>query len=347
MWNPFRKTEHRSGGGYSDVISQAIYENALGTRSADSGALAAVEAACGFVSRAFMAAMVEPEGIITPDWLALQGRQLVKAGESMSVITMRAGRIQLVPAAFWNFENDAGDPDNEDSWMCRVTTYGPSSTRSRMVGREQLIFLKWGSSPGTRYRGRSATSWASLSSKTAANTERAIADEVEGSPIAQIMALPKNPTPEKEGKILKSLTSANGGVVLVESTMTWPGSKGEAPRRDWQAARLGPNPPEALAALKKQAYMETLGSFGLSPALFDDSDGTSKREALRQAHLGVIRPLARLLEHELSERLHVGVRLKFDGYGLDLVSRAQVVEKLTRAGVAMSTALQVVGFDNE
>ena len=55
-----------------------------------------------------------------------------------------------------------------------------------------------------------------------------------------------------------------------------------------------------------------LAACGCSPALFDDSDGTSKREALRQWHLGTVKPLARLLEAELSAKLETRVRLNFD-----------------------------------
>ena len=77
------------------------------------------------------------------------------------------------------------------------------------------------------------------------------------------------------------------------------------------------------------------------------SDGTAKREALRQWHLGTVRPLARLLEHELSARLDAPIRLRFDGYPRDMVSRAQVFAKLILAaeGVTVEKALAIAGLD--
>jgi len=347
MWPFGKKTEKRSAGGYSDVITQAI-EQAARVKVSDAGALAALEAASGFVGRAFMAAMVEPEMPgITPDWLALQGRQLVRAGESMSLVAMNGGMVELVPVAFWNFENFENDPDFEDRWEARITTYGPSTTRTRIVGRNRLVFVKWGTNPGTRYRGVSPSTWASLSSRLNAGLEKALADEL-GGPVAQILPIPHDPgNADAETDPLAGLKTAigkaAGKAVLLESTAAgW--DDGAAPRRDWMASRLGANPPQSLAMIQKHSFMSTLAACGLSIALFDDSDGTSKREALRQAHMGVVRPLARLLEHELTMRLDTPVRIRFDSYPLDMVSRAQVIEKLTGAGVAMNVAMEAVGL---
>ena len=78
--------------------------------------------------------------------------------------------------------------------------------------------------------------------------------------------------------------------------------------------------------------------------MFTDADGTAQREALRRWHLGTVLPLARMVEHELSVKLGAEVRLKFDSYALDVVSRATVVHKLTAAGVALPVALDAVGL---
>lgn len=54
-------------------------------------------------------------------------------------------------------------------------------------------------------------------------------------------------------------------------------------------------------------------------ALFDDADGIAKREALCQF---TVRPLAYVLEAELSAKFGATIWLRFDGYALDMVSRA-------------------------
>ena len=93
--------------------------------------------------------------------------------------------------------------------------------------------------------------------------------------------------------------------------------------------------------------MHVLAATGTPPSLFTDSDGTSQREAVRRWHLNTVLPLAKLLEHELTTKLETEVRLKFDTYALDMVSRATVVDKLVRAGVPTATALMSVGLADD
>ena len=55
--------------------------------------------------------------------------------------------------------------------------------------------------------------------------------------------------------------------------------------------------------------------------------------------------MARMVEHELSAKLETPVRLKFDGYPKDMVSRAQVFAKLIAAeGMTVEKALMLAGL---
>ena len=65
----------------------------------------------------------------------------------------------------------------------------------------------------------------------------------------------------------------------------------------------------------------------------------------RWGAISTVLPLARLLEHELTVKLEAEVKLGFDTYALDMVSRAQVVQKLAQAGVDVSTAMMAVGME--
>ena len=113
---------------------------------------------------------------------------------------------------------------------------------------------------------------------------------------------------------------------------------------DWVAARLGPTPTAPMVEIANAAFNRMLASCGTSPALFDNSSGISKREALRQYHLSTVRPLAKILEHELSLRLDTKIRLRFDNYPLDLAGRAQAFQKLVAGGVGVNEALVTAGL---
>ena len=346
----WQKEKRQSGGGYTDAVVSAI-EAQASAKIADTSATAAIEAVAGTLSRAFMSAQIEgPSWVqetITPVWLGQVGRSLIREGASLSVITMNATGVELIPAAFWNFDNvQAGE--SEASWMARVTTYGPSTSQTRLLGRERLIFARWGTSPGTRYRGQGPTSWAHLTARLQGEAERSLADEA-GGPIAQLIPIPMDGGDGEDGDFLaamkQQIANARGKALTVETTASgWDEGKAAAPQSDWKQQRLGPQPPDGMVNVSKDAFNRMIAACGCSPALFDDSDGTSKREALRQWHLGTVLPLARMLETELAARLDVPVKLKFDLYNVDLAGRAQAFQKLVAGGVSVNEALVTAGL---
>ena len=356
-WPWQRRETRQSGGGYTDAIVAAIEAQASAT-VADVSSTAAIEAAAGALSRAFMAAEVQGPGwvqdAVSPVWLAQVGRSLIREGASLSVIVMGGDGVpELVPAAFWNFENvnpGAQEGEREATWQARVSTYGPSTSYTRLVSRDRLVFVRWGTSPGTRYRGQGPTSWAHTTARLQGELERSLADEAAG-PIAQLVSIPSDGGDGDEdtdplAKLKADLGSARGRAMLVETTAAgWGEGRSAAPQSDWKQARLGPQPPQALVSIADAAFSRMLAACGCPPSLFTDSDGTSQREGLRRWHLSTVLPLARLLEYELSARLDTQVKLRFDGYPKDMVSRAQVFAKLIAAeGVTVEKALEIAGL---
>ena len=346
---PWQKGEHREAiGGYTDIIGRLIEAQASGA-TANASATAAVEAASGTLSRALSSAVVEgPDWVnkvITPRVLGQIGRDLIRVGESLHVIRYMAGQIRLIPASTWYWEGDA-DPS---TWLCTATAYGPSGSSTWRVPQESVIFMSWGSPTARPYHGIGPTGWASETSRLCAETEKSLADEAAG-PLAQLLAIPQDGGDDSDdtdplAPLKASIATARGKALLVETTAAaWDQGKAGAPQKDWSANRLGPNPPDAMVAVSKDAFARVLAACGCSPALFDDSDGTSKREALRQWHLGTVQPLARLLETELSEKLDAPIKLRFDLYNIDLAGRAQAFQKLVAGGVSVTEALITAGL---
>ena len=249
------------------------------------------------------------------------------------------GAVELVPAAFWNFENlDPGATRRRASnstWQARVSTYGPSTSYTRLVGRERLVFVRWGTSPGTRYRGQGPTSWAHTTARLQGEAERSLADEAAG-PLAQLLTTPEGTDTDSDddsdpwAAVRAGLAAARGKAVLVETTTTGGGDgPAAAPRRDWEPRRLGPAPPDAMVAIAQAAFSRMLAACGCPPALYDPAaPATALKESLRIWHLSTVTPLARLLEHELSARLDTKVKLVFDTYPRDQVARSTVFAKL-------------------
>ena len=347
---PWQRREHRdSGGDFSDAVVRLIEAQAAGT-AADASSTAAVEAASGALSRAFAAAEVVGAPwvaeAVSPGVLAQIGRDLVRSGSSMHVIRMgAAGMVRLIPVSSWHWEG-SHDPD---SWTVRATAYGPSTSTTWNLPAAGVVFVRWGSAPGQPYTGIGPLSWAHTTARLQSEAERSLADEV-GGPLAQLLAIPSDGGNDSDSDPLKMLKSdiaaARGAALLVETSAAgWGEGRTAAPQRDWQAARLGPMPPESMATIRKDAFEAVLAACGVPPSLFTDAGGTSQREALRRWHLNLVLPMARLVEHELTAKLETPVELKFDTYALDMVSRATVVAKLAQAGVPMATALEAVNLD--
>lgn len=99
-----------------------------------------------------------------------------------------------------------------------------------------------------------------------------------------------------------------------------------------------------MPTIRTGSFNAVLAACGCSPALFDDNYGTSKREALRQFHLGTVQALARILERELTAKLEVEVKLSFDLYSVDLTGCAQVFQKLVAGGMEVVKAASVAGL---
>ena len=345
----WQKSERREAiGGYTDIIGRLIEAQAAGT-TANASATAAVEAASGSLSRAFAAAEVDG-----PDWakeavtgrvLAQIGRDLIRVGESLHVIRYMAGHLVLIPCSTWYFEGDA----DASTWACTATAYGPSGSSTWRVLWNSVVFASWGSPTARPYHGIGPTGWASETSRLSAETEKSLADEAAG-PLAQLIAIPQDGGDDTDdadplGQLKATIATARGKALLVETTQAgFDQGRVAAPQKDWMANRLGPSPPDAMVAVSKDAFARVLAACGCSPALFDDSDGTSKREALRQWHMGTVRPLARLLETELNAKLETPVRLRFEAYATDLMGRAQAFQKLVAGGVAVNEALITAGL---
>ena len=168
-------------------------------------------------------------------------------------------------------------------------------------------------------------------------------------PVAQILPIPADGGTDDDGDPLKMLradiAAARGKALLVETVAGgWGEGRVAAPQSDWKQQRLGPMPPDALVKLGDSSFARSLAAAGCSPALWDAADGTSKREAFRQWHLGTVQPLARLLEFEATEKLETDVRLRFDLYNTDLAGRAMAFQKLVAGGVAVNEALITAGL---
>ena len=339
----------------SHAYIDAILQQATGSASSNPTGLASLEACAGAYSRAFAAAVVTPSDrpetrALTPSLMALIARDCIRLGESMILITVVDGQVQLIPAGSWDISGDA-DPA---SWMVRCDVYGPSRSTSHYVSYQSVLHFKYAYNASRQDRGTSPLSYATSTAGFAANLENRLAEE-SGARSGYIIPLPAAPAdadteddPNAVGaltKLKQDLASAKGKTSFVESTNSGYGDKDARPQKDWIQSRYGFAPPDVLTGLRSDVGKAIIAACGLSIALFDDSDGTSKRESLRQAVTTAYIPLGRLISAELTSKLGVYISLSFtDLWGHDAVGRSQALKNMIIAGVPLEKALGLSGI---
>ena len=340
-------SEKRSTGGFSDAIIRAVEAQASQT-VADSSSTAAIECVAGLLSRTLAGAKVSGPSwavdAVNPPWLAVVGRSLIRDGASLSVMRPATDGLHLIPAAFWTWETWQALGEIESEWLVRATTYGPSASTTRTLERDSVVYVRWGVAPGLLYRGRSPASWANLTAKMNSETTRVLGDESSG-PISQILPLPVGAEDESVALLKSDIRNSRGKVLFPETAAAGFGEgKAAAPQRDFVQSRQGPNPPESLVKLSEVSFKHMVGAAGASSALFDDSDGTSKMQALRMWHMSTVMPIVGVLQYELRQRLGADIRIEVDNYAKDIVGRAKMLKDLVTGGVDTDKALALSGL---
>ena len=338
--------EKRSGD-YSQRLLDA-HLSAAASKTATAAQTAAIETVAGALSRALAGAEVEGDGAgaITPEWLALCGREIIRRGQHVSFIHPS---LALVPVDTINWEDEADgiQGELERGWRARITTYGPSTSRTRIVSRDQIIVIRWGNSSGRPYDGQAAHHFASLAARASAESERAAGDDA-ASPVTNFITVPEGQNQDDDSDPLaplrESIADAKGKALVVESTHSGYGEgRGNAPQRDFSPQRLGPSPSPDQVEAAKDAYTRMLASCGMPIAMFSATTAQSAREGLRQWHMGTVQPVTRLIESELSRRLDSPIRLKLDTYGLDIAGRASAFKSLVAGGMDLQQAASISG----
>ena len=342
-WWPWGRTERRESG-YTSTLVQMAIDRAKGTSGASAGATAALEACSGAVARAFAAADVTGGGAfaqaaLTPDCLAYLGRTIIRRGEA--VLSIDAGAMRLRPSSSWDVQGDV----DESSWTYRLDLSAPSSVVTRSVPGDGVVHVRYAFDPERPWCGIGPLQAAALAGRLSANTARALADEA-GTTTGFVLPLPVDGEDPTVAPLKQDLRVSDGRLHLVESTRTMHvGGPGSAPRDDWKASRLGPNPPAGEVQLLGEAFREVAAAVGVPPSLFTDSDGTGQRESYRRFLHATIVPLSRVVAAELSAKLDGEVTLSFDRlFAGDLSGRARAFQSLVGGGMDPGRAAGLAGL---
>lgn len=344
LW-PFGRREQRQS--YTDVLTTALVNAASGNTLVSAAATAALETACGIMGRAFASAQVKGDGgVLNVSMLTDIGRRLIRYGEVIYDIEVDgSGAIRLQHCT----QNSVHGGPRPESWVYRLSLHGPSSSPVRMRPWASVVHLTYSTDPDRPWIGVSPLGWASQTGTLAGALERALGDEQQGT-LGYLLPLPTDGMTDDDITAFKNdLRNLRGRTSVVETTAAGLGrGRSEAPQRDYQAQRLGPEVPESSVALHAQVFNQVLAACGIPVDLGVPltSSNASQRESWRQFVYSTVQPLASHVAGELSRKLERQVSFDFEELGAaDVAARARAYGSLVQGGMQAARAERVAGLD--
>ena len=153
---------------------------------------------------------------LTPGCRALMARDLIRRGESVHHIELRAGAVRLAPVGSWDVRGGA----DEAGWWYRCDVFGPSGNETRFVPSASVIHARYAVDASRPWFGLAPLQWARATGTLAANLETRLGQEA-GGPMAQILPVPSDGGSGSDEDPLAQLkldiTGARGRAVLTEN----------------------------------------------------------------------------------------------------------------------------------
>ena len=348
--------EHRSS--YTDAVVTAILASASGGGVRTALATAALETCATLYASALSACAVSGPSTVTraldASWRASVASGLVRNGQAVWLINADpVDGLHLAPVSHWDVH---GGPERA-TWLYRCQMAGPSTTAWRTRSAGGVLHCRWMVDPARPWSGISPMQRASDSGSLSGWLEKRLSEEASGPvgsflPIARYDADPDadqadaDPDADPLAQLRRDIGGAKGQTLLVESQMAAADSLASAPRKDFQVARFGANPPRDLVELRQQVTRDVGGACGIPRGLLDSTaSGQAVREAWRQFVSTSVDGLARRIEAQLLDQL--GVEVAIDSgplAGRDLLARASAVRRLKEGGLTVAEARLAAGI---
>ena len=351
-WRQSVPVEHRSS--YTDAVVTAILQSASGGGVRPAVATAALESCASMYASALASCSISGPSSVTraldATWRAAMASELIRRGQCVYIVGADpVDGLELRAASSFELYGGADPP-----YTYRCERAGPSSARWETHDSGSILHLRWLVDPSRPWAGVSPLQHARDTGSLAGWLERRLSEEASspvGSflPVARYDADPDADLADADDPLAalrRDIGSARGQVLAVESAMAAADSPASAPRRDYQVARFGANPPQGLIELRDKVAADVGAACGIPRGLLVASGSAqSARESWRQWIASGVDGLARRIESQLREQL--GVEIEIDTAplgGRDLQARAAAFRRLKEGGLSVAEARLAAGI---
>ena len=277
-------------------------------------------------------------------WRAAVASELIRRGQCVYIVGADpVDGLELRAASSFELYGGADPP-----YTYRVERAGPSSTRWDTYGG--LV------DPARSWAGVSPLQHAADTGSLVGWIEKRLSEEASSPvgaflPVARYDADPDTDLTDPDADdplsaLRRDIGAAKGQVLAVETAMAAADSPASAPRRDYQVARFGADPPRDLVELREAVTRDVGAACGIPRALLDSTaSGQSLREGWRQFVGSSVVGLARRIESQILDQLGVEIAIETKPLaGIDLAGRAGAFARLTKGGVPLADARIAAGI---
>ena len=348
--------EHRSS--YTDQVVTAILQSASGGGVRPALATAALESCASLYASALASCSISGAPVVTraldASWRASVASALIRHGQALYIIGADpVDGLSLSPASSFDVYGSADPP-----WVYRVSRAGPSTTTWQTYSSESVLHIRWQVDLQRPWRGVSPLQNAADTANVAGWLEKRLSEEASGPvgsflPVARYDADPDADLADPDADdplaaLRRDIGNSRGQVLAVESQMSAADSPTTAPRKDFQVARFGANPPRDLVELRRDVALDVGRACGIPPSLLaPTSTGQASREGWRQFVSTSVDGLARRIEAQVLAQLGVEIRIDSTPLaGRDLLARAAAFRRLAgkEGGLSVDDARAAAGI---
>ena len=206
------------------------------------------------------------------------------------------------------------------------------------------------------YKGISPLSEANAAAKLKAKVDTKVTEEFQG-PTGSLIAVPSMSATgvDADGNVTdpladlkQSISGLQGRAAFVETVAGgWGEGRYTAPQDDWQANRIGPNPPQSVVVLRQQVTGYLLAACGVPPGLVNPgATEVSAREDWRRFLHGSVQPIANMCAEEISRKAGTECTIMFDElFASDIQGRGRAFKSMVEAGLPVADARRLCGLE--
>ena len=155
------------------------------------------------------------------------------------------------------------------------------------------------------------------------------------------------PNVQVSGQLQTEIRGMKGEVALVDSVSAskWGTGATGATFSEYPLRRIGADPPETLAKLRREVEESVLASCGIPQSALTAGDGAGSREGFRQFLHLTITPVALAVAGQVAARFETEVSFNFDRLmASDLSGRARAFQSMVNGGMDVAKAAALAGL---